>query len=209
MPPLWGNLRLPIACLLAASVAVLAGCGSSGGGTVTTSSVKSLTIAPTAPSVAVGQSISFSASESVQWSAASGTVNPATGTTTTYTAPNTAVPDTVTAKRTSDNDTKSATVTVVPALTINPPAAVVSVGQTAAFQLQVKGASPTGVTWALASGGAGGSIQQDAANPTKATYTAPTTLGAVNTDTIVVQANGQTAQATVIVQAAGGSITIQ
>ncbi len=101
--------------------------------------------------------------------------------------------DTITA--TSNNQTSSATVTVVPAVSLNVTNATVQYGRTLQITATVRGVPNAQVTFSLQPGGAAGSTLT--ANGNTATYTAPAQAGSVTTDTIVATYQGQTATATI------------
>src|SRR6266481_5774965 len=147
--------RLLFLCLSCAAVLVL-GCASTSSKTTVT-----ISVAPTAASVAVGNTQQFNATvtgasnAAVTWSVAGGAANGSISSTGLYTAPVTAPnPPQVTVTATAQADSAksaSATVTVTNAsptsVSVSPGAATVANFGTQQFTASVNGAPSTAVTW--------------------------------------------------------------
>src|SRR6266478_2924647 len=215
--------RLLFLCLSCAAVLVL-GCASTSSKTTVT-----ISVAPTAASVAVGNTQQFNATvtgasnAAVTWSVAGGAANGSISSTGLYTAPVTAPnPPQVTVTATAQADSAksaSATVTVTNAsptsVSVSPGAATVANFGTQQFMASVNGAPSTAVTWQV-DAIAGGS-QTTGFISTSGLYVAPSGVptksdgkgGSVTTTvtvTAVSQANSaDSGSATVTIQPANES----
>ncbi|MFZ5927619.1 MAG: NBR1-Ig-like domain-containing protein [Acidobacteriota bacterium] len=178
-----------------------------GTATVTVNPVISVTVSPSAATVASGGTVQFTptvtgtTNQGVTWSvveSGGGTIDQSG----LYTAPTVSTQSQFTIRATSQADTSkfgSATVTVIPPCTviIDPASAMVYSGRKQTLQATTSNCGAAGVTWTLGPGA--GTLS---ASGLTATYTAP--QGVVSTQTATVQATvtGGTATAT-------ASITIQ
>ncbi|MGA2990057.1 MAG: hypothetical protein ABSD88_06235 [Candidatus Korobacteraceae bacterium] len=165
--------------------------------------VNALTIMPANPSVAEGQTQTFTANAPVDWSAAvvsggGGSFLTACNNTTScvFTAATTTGSATVTATETTTAALKANTNVSVTALSLTPGTANTTVGQTQQFT-----ANAPIVTWQSSCGA--NTITPSAADPTVATFTAPSSIPAVGTCTISATDSGNAvAQATATITAA-------
>ena len=153
------------------SVPVTGGTGSGGG-------TPAPVVKPVAATVGLGGTQQFSASNVASWSAAAGSVTTAG----LYTAPTVMTAsgtDTVTAK--GPGGSSSATVTLVPKLTVTPPTATVTLGATQQFS------ASNVTTWSAAAGSV----------TSAGLYTAPTVMTASGTDTVTATGPGGSGSAIV------------
>ena len=186
-----------------------AGCG--GGGSIKTPTLVTVTIAPAAATVVIGQTQTFSATvsgttnNSVTWAVTGGAANGSITSAGVYTAPATVPnPATVTVTATSQADaTKSASATVTVAATastvrvsVQPATANVSNFRTQQFAATVTGNANTAVTWEV-NGTAGGS-QKLGFISSNGLYVAPSSvptksdnMGNTTTTTVTVTAVSQ------------------
>jgi hypothetical protein len=152
------------------------------------------TVTPATATVAGSQTQVFTADEPVTWTATLGSVSPASGTTTTYTAPAaTGSAQTATVTATASSGNAAAAVVTVPALpaTISPTTATVTGGRTQGFTANEP------VTWTATLGSV------SPASGTTTTYTAPAATASQQTATVTATAAaGNSAQATVTIPAA-------
>ncbi|GEM_PF-1319706 len=152
--------------------------------TVTVNAGVSVVVNPATASVVVSGTVNLSATvtnatpNTVAWSvtggAPNGTVNPASGTSTTYTAPAVVPGGPVTIVATSQdgsNTTDTATLTVLPpaSVVINPPTAALLVNQQLQFSAVVTGMTNPSLSWSVTGGGTINS---------NGVYTAPSTPAA-------------------------------
>jgi hypothetical protein len=145
------------------------------------SSTKAPVVAPAAPTVGLGSTQQFAANNVTSWSAVAGTITAAG----LYTAPSVTTAtgtDTVTA--TGPGGTGSATVTLVPKLTVSPATVTIMLGTTQQFS------AANATTWSATAGSV----------TSTGLYTAPSSMPASGTATVTATGPGGTGTALVTLQ---------